>query len=158
MSRKVKPIPEGYHTISPMLVLRDARKAIEFYKKAFDAKELFAMPGPNGRGVAHAELIIGDSKFMLSDENPQQHTKGVESIGASPVSFYLYVQNVDAFFKKAVGAGAKSEMPVQDMFWGDRAGTLKDPFGFTWMIATHKKDLSTEEIKKGAEAAYALKK
>lgn len=148
-----KPIPDGYHAISPMLVAKDARKAIDFYKKAFDAKEKFVMPGPNGQGVMHAELQIGDSVFMMGDENPQRNRKSAETLGSSPVSFYLYVKNVDASFKNAVDAGATVEMPLQDMFWGDRAGTVKDPFGYTWMIATHTKDLTPEEIKKGAETA-----
>lgn len=153
-----KPIPDGYHSISPYLTFKDTHRAIEFYKKVFEAKERLIMPGPNGRGVMHSELQIGNSIFMMGDENPQKNNKSAETLGSSPVSFYLYVTDVDASFKKAVEAGARVEMPLQDMFWGDRAGTVKDPFGYVWMIATHKKDLTPEEIKKGAEAAFAQKK
>lgn len=153
-----KPIPDGYHAISPCVSFKNARKAIDFYKKVFGAIERMVMPTSDGCGVMHAELQIGDSIFMMGDENPQRNNKSAESLGASPVSFFLYVTDVDASFKKAVGAGCDVEMPLQDMFWGDRAGTVKDPFGYVWMIATHKKDLTPEEIKSGAEAAYAQKK
>ncbi len=151
-----KPIPDGYHAITPHLILKDSRKAIEFYKKAFDAKEIHIMPGPNGQGVIHAEIKIGDSVIMLGDENSR--CKSAETTGSSPVTFYLYVKDVDTFFKKALVAGCHIEMPLQDMFWGDRAGTVKDPFGYIWMIATHTKDLTPEEIQKGAENFYIQKK
>lgn len=150
-----KPIPDGYHSISPCVSFKDARKAIDFYKKVFGAQERLVMPGPNGQGVVHAEIQIGNSIFMMGEENPQRMNKSAQTLGASPVSFYLYVQDVDTSFKKAVDGGCSVEMPLQDMFWGDRAGTVKDPFGYVWMIATHTKDLTPEEIKKGAEAAFA---
>ncbi len=150
-----KPIPEGYHTFTPMFVFKDTRKAIEFYKKAFAAKEQNVMPGPEGKGVMHAELLVGDSKIMMGDENPQQSCRSAETLGGSPVSAYLYVENVDAAFSRAVEAGATVQMPVQDMFWGDRVGSVKDPFGYSWMFGTHIKDVSPDEMKKGAEAACA---
>ena len=148
-----KPIPEGYHTISPAMFFKDTRKAIEFYKKAFGAKERHVMPGPDGKGVMHAEIKIGDSIMMMADENSM--VKSAESLGSTPVKFYVYVEDVDSSFKKAVEAGSKVEMPVQDMFWGDRMGSLKDPFGYCWSLATHKKDPTPAEMKKGAEHACA---
>lgn len=151
----VKPIPEGFHAVSPFISFKDAAKAIEFYKRAFSAKERFRMPGPQGKGVMHAELQIGDSIMMLSDESPQGECRAVESYGGSPIGFYLYVADADAVFKRAVEAGAKAEMPMMDAFWGDRCGTVKDPFGLTWTVATHTKDVSPEQMKKGAEAFYA---
>jgi uncharacterized glyoxalase superfamily protein PhnB len=149
-----KPIPEGFHSVTPMCVVKDARKAIEFYKRAFGAEELFAMPGPGGKGVMHAEVRIGDSIVMMGEENPQEACKSAETIGGSPVSFYIYVGDADAAFRRAVEAGAESRMPVEEMFWGDRAGTVKDPFGYSWMIATHTKDLTTQEIQQGARAFF----
>jgi PhnB protein len=151
----IKPIPDGYRTVTPIVVLKDSRKAIDFYKKAFGAVEKSVMPGPDGHGVMHAELKIGDSTIMLGDENPGCPQKSAETLGGSPVSLYLYVRDVDAVFERAVAAGGASQMPVQDMFWGDRAGSLTDPFGYTWMLATHIADLSPEEIARGAEAAFA---
>jgi len=150
-----KAIPEGFHSVTPMVVFRDARKAIEFYKRAFGARERFAMPGPDGRGVMHAELMIGDSIFMMGEENPQNPCKSAETAGGSPVSFYLYVESVDEVFQKAVNEGAKVLMPVGDMFWGDRVGTVQDPFGYSWMLGTHIKDLTPQEIEEGARAAFA---
>jgi|SRR5437660_8623076 len=150
-----KPIPEGYHTITPTFVVKDGGKAIEFYKRAFGAKTEFLMPGPNGKGVMHADLRIGDSPFMISDENPQNPCKSAETLGASPVSFYIYTEDADAAFKKAVAAGATAKMQVQDMFWGDRMGSVQDPFGYTWSVATRKQNLTPEQIAKGAEAAFA---
>ena len=150
-----KAIPEGYHAVTPVFVFKDARKAIEFYKRAFAAVERSVMPGPDGKGVMHAELKIGDSIIMLGEECPQQGSRSVESLGGSPVNVYLYVENVDAAFSRALEAGATSQMAVQDMFWGDRVGSVKDPFGYSWMLGTHTKDLSPEEIKKGAQEAFA---
>lgn len=150
----VKPIPEGYHSVTPMFMFKDCRKAIEFYKSAFGAWERYVMPGPDGKGIMHAELLVGDSIVMMGDENPQEACKSAESLGGSPISFYLYVENVDAAFRRAVEAGAKSVMEVQEMFWGDRAGSLVDPFGYNWMLATHTRDLSPEEIREGAKAAF----
>jgi len=151
----IKAIPEGYRSVTPILVLKNARKAIEFYKKAFGAQERFVMPGPDGKGVMHAELLIGNSIIMMGEENPHEPCKSAETLGSSPVSFYIYLDNVDEAYLKAVSAGAESRMPVQEMFWGDRVGTVQDPFGYTWMLATHTMDLTPQEIQKGAQAAFA---
>jgi uncharacterized glyoxalase superfamily protein PhnB len=148
-------IPEGFRSITPMLVLRDARKAVEFYKKALGAEELMVMPGPDGKGVMHAEIRIGNSIVMMGEECPGAPCKSAETMGGSPVSFYLYVENVDEAFKVAVAAGAEVEMPVQEMFWGDRMGSVRDPFGYSWSLATHTRDLTPEEISKGAQEAFA---
>jgi uncharacterized glyoxalase superfamily protein PhnB len=150
-----KAIPEGYQSVTPMFVFKDARKAIEFYKRAFGAQERFVMPGPDGKGVMHAELRIGSSIIMMGEEHPQETCKSAETIGGSPVSFYLYLENVDEAFRIALEAGAEVRMPVQDMFWGDRAGTVQDPFGFSWTLATHIKDLTPQEIQQGAQAFFA---
>jgi PhnB protein len=150
-----KAIPEGFHRVTPMFIFKDARKAIEFYKRAFGAVERYTFPGPDGKGVMHAELLIGDSIIMMGEENPQQLCKSAETTGCSPVSFYLYLENVDEAFRKALEAGAETRMPVEDMFWGDRVGTVQDPFGYTWMLATHSKDLTPQEIQEGAQAAFA---
>lgn len=150
-----KPIPEGFTSVTPMFMFKDCRKAMEFYKNAFGAQERYAMPGPDGKGVMHAELLIGNSIVMMGDEHPMQQCKSAETLGSSPISFYLYVDNVDAAFRRAVEAGATSEMPVQEMFWGDRAGSLRDPFGYSWMLATHTRDLTPEEIQEGAREAFA---
>jgi len=139
----VKPIPEGYHAVTPFLVLKDAHRAIEFYKRAFGAEERFRMPTPDGK-VAHAELQIGDSVVMLSEAIQEPVTSA---------SMYLYVPNVDAVCQRAVAAGAEAAMPPTDMFWGDRFGRVVDPFGVRWGIATHKEDLSPQEI--GRHAAQA---
>jgi len=136
-------------------MFKDARKAIEFYKRAFGAVELVTMPGPDGKGVMHAEVRIGDSIIMIGDENPQEACKSAETMGGSPVSFYIYVENADAAFRRAIEAGAESRMPVEDMFWGDRAGTVQDPFGYSWMLATHIKDLTMPEIQQGAQAFFS---
>ncbi len=138
-----------------MFTFKDARKAIEFYKRAFGAQERFAMPGPDGKGVMHAELLIGDSIIMMGEENPNDPCKSAETMGGSPVSFYIYLENVDEAFKVALDAGAEVRMAVQDMFWGDRVGTVQDPFGYSWMLATHIKDLTPQEIQQGAQAAFA---
>jgi PhnB protein len=154
-----KSIPDGYHSVTPMFVFKDVRKAIDFYKKAFGATEKFVMPGPNGKGVMHAELKIGDSIIMMGEESTstQHQCKSAESFGGSPISVYLYVKDADAAFKKAIEAGATSKMPVQEMFWGDRMGAVSDPFGYSWSLATHTKDLSPKEIEEGAKAAFAQK-
>lgn len=153
MSKPGKPIPEGYHTITPYLTVKGAEKAIEFYKKALGAQETVRMPGPDGRGIVHAELKIGDSIIMLHDEMPEN--KSPQSLGGSPVGLYLYLQDVDAAFKKAVAAGAQELQPVQDMFWGDRVGQFKDPFGHFWTLATHKEDLTPEEVAKRGREFFA---
>ncbi len=151
-----KPIPEGYHAVTPSFTFKDSQKAIEFYKKAFGAKVLDLLPNLNGCGVMHATIQIGDSILMMGDEMPGSScSKSAESVGASPVSFFLYVSNVDTAFKQALAAGAVETMPVADMFWGDRCGSLRDPFGYSWMLGTHKQDLTDEQIRKGAEAFFA---
>lgn len=150
-----KSIPEEYQSVTPMFVFRDARKAIDFYQRAFGAVERLVMPGPDGKGVMHAELQIGSSIIMLGEENPGETCKSAETIGGSPISFYVYLDNVDTAYQQAIDAGAKVGMPVQEMFWGDRIGTVQDPFGYSWTLATHVKDLTQEEINKGAEAFFA---
>lgn len=143
----VKPIPDGYHTVTPHLAVRDAAKAIEFYAKAFGAEELFRMPGPGGV-VMHAEVRIGDSIVMLGEEAPEMGASSPQTIGGSPVSLLVYVKDVDASFARAGEAGCTPQMPPTDMFWGDRYGKLKDPFGHNWALATHKEDVSPEEMAK----------
>lgn len=151
-----QPVPEGYHAVTPSFTFKDSQKAIDFYKKAFGAKVIDLLPNLNGRGVMHATIQIGNSILMMGDEMPDSKcSKSAESLGSSPVSFYIYVPNVDAAFKQALAAGGVEVMPVADMFWGDRCGTLKDPFGYSWMIGTHMRDLTKEEIGKGAEAFFA---
>jgi PhnB protein len=152
MANKVKPIPDGYHTATPYLIVNGGARAIDFYRQAFGAKEIMRMPGPNGR-VGHAEIKIGDSHIMLADESPEMGARSPKTIGGTPVSIMLYVEDVDRMFKQAVDAGGKSVRPVEDQFYGDRMGSLEDPFGHMWHIATHKEDLSLEEIKKRAPAA-----
>lgn len=155
MSNQVKPVPEGFNTLSAHIVVRDCGKAIDFYKTAFGAEEVMRMPGPGGQGVMHAELKIGDSTLMLCDEFPDMGACAPQKFGGTPVTLHLYVNDADALFNKVVAAGATVKMPVTDMFWGDRYGKVTDPFGHEWSIATHKQDLSPEEIAKGAEAAFA---
>jgi len=150
----VKPIPDGYHSITPFLTVRNAARAIEFYKEAFGAVERGVMKGPDGK-VMHAELKIGDSFIMLSDEFPDFGALSPESIGGSGMGLHIYVDGVDAAFARAVKAGARVEMPVMDQFWGDRYGKLTDPFGHKWSIATHTKDLSMDEMKHGMDQAMA---
>jgi len=154
---KVKPVPEGYHTVAPYLVVDGAAKAIEWYKKALGAVEMFSMPGPGGK-LMHGEFRIGDSPVMIADEFPDWGVRGPKAIGGSPVSIFLYVEDVDKLFNQAVAAGATVLMPVADQFWGDRYGKLEDPFGHRWDIATHKEDLTPEEIAKRGAAAMAQQK
>lgn len=154
----IKKLPAEFHSVTPMLVLKDARKAVEFYKRALGAEELMIMPGADGKGVMHAEIRIGDSIIMLGEECPGAPRKSAETLGGSPVSFYIYVEDVDAAFKVAVDAGAEVEMAVQEMFWGDRMGSVRDPFGYSWGLATHTRDLTPEEIRKGTEEAAAQMK
>jgi uncharacterized glyoxalase superfamily protein PhnB len=149
---KAKPIPDGYHTVTPYLAIRDAAKAIEFYKKAFGAEEIFRMPGPDGK-VMHAEIRIGDSPVMISEEFPEYGTKSPQALGGSPVNIFLYVENVDKVFEQAVKAGATVTMPVADQFWGDRYGKLDDPFGHSWSVATHVEDVAPDEMAKRAAKA-----
>jgi len=150
----VQPIPAGYHTVTPYLVVNDAARAIEFYKRAFDATEKVRMDGPQGK-IGHAELQIGDSMLMLGDEMPGSQIRSPQSLGGSPVGIFLYVKDVDASFQKAVEAGAQVVMPLDDMFWGDRYGKLKDPFGHEWSMATHKEDVAPAEMKKRMQEAMA---
>ena len=139
----VAPIPAGYHSVTAYLVIDGAAKAIDFYKKAFEAEELFRMPTPDGK-IAHAEIKIGDSPVMLADE--QEGHKGPNSYGGSPVGLMIYVKDVDRIFKQAIAAGGKEQRPVVDQFYGDRSGTLVDPFGHVWTVSTHVEDVSAEEI------------
>jgi PhnB protein len=149
----VKPIPEGYHTLTPFMTVRDAERAIDFYKRAFGAEERGVMKGPDGK-VMHAELKIGDSIIMLADEFPDFGVVSPESQGGgTSMGLHIYIEDVDAAFDRAVKAGAKVEMPVMEQFWGDRYGKLKDPFGHRWSIATHTRDLSREEMKRGMDEA-----
>jgi PhnB protein len=152
MTNTVKPIPEGYHTATPYLIVTGAAKAIEFYKKAFGAEEIMRMAQPDGR-IGHAEIKIGDSPIMLADEFPDMGARSPQSLGGSPVSILLYVKDVDAMFTQAVAAGAIVQRPVADQFYGDRTGGVTDPFGHVWHIATHKEDVSPETMKKRAAAA-----
>lgn len=146
-----KPIPDGYRTATPYLIVKGAADAIEFYKKAFGATELLRMADPHGR-VGHAEIKIGDSVIMLADEHPSMGYRGPRSLGGSSVSILLYLPDVDEVFARAVKAGAKAQRAVANQFYGDRSGTLEDPFGHVWHLATHKEDLSPAEMKKRGEA------
>jgi PhnB protein len=146
----VKAIPEGYHSLTPYLVCKDAAKAIEFYSRVFGAEETVRMPGPNGR-IMHAEVKIGDSMLMLSDENPDRGAVAPSGKGRS-ASLMFYTTDVDAVFKRAIDAGASSIEAPTDMFWGDRMGNLMDPFGHQWAIATHKEDVAPDEMEKRMQA------
>ena len=147
---QVKSIPEGMHTVTPHLVCAGAADAIEFYKKAFGAVEMGRLPGPQGK-LMHAMIRIGDSSIMLVDEFPDWKSFGPKALKGSPVTIHLYVDDVDAVVERAVGAGAKVTMPIADMFWGDRYGTLEDPFGHKWSVATHKRDVSPEEMQQAMQ-------
>jgi len=152
-TKATRPIPEGYHTVTPHLTVRDAAGAIEFYKKAFGAEECFRMPSPDGK-IMHAEIRIGDSAVMINDEMPDFAKNSPQSIGGSPVTLHLYVSDADAFFARATREGAKVDMPLMDAFWGDRYGKLEDPFGHKWSVATHKEDLTPEEIGQRMEKEF----
>jgi|ERR671937_26716 PhnB protein len=149
-----KPIPEGYRTITPYLAVDDAAQAIEYYKKAFGARERVRMDAPDGK-IAHAELEIGDSLVMLSDPFPQASTRPPKELGGTSASVFMYVEDVDAVVQQAVDAGAKITMEVADQFWGDRFGSVTDPFGQLWSIATHVEDVPPEEIAERGKAAMA---
>ena len=151
---QVKPIPDGMHTVTPHLVCAGAADAIEFYRKAFNATEVGRMPGPQGK-LMHASIRIGDSPVMLTDEFPEWCSFGPKSLKGSPVTIHLYVEDVDAAVKRAVAAGAKITMPLEDMFWGDRYGRLEDPFGHHWSVATHLRDVSPDEMKQAMTATAA---
>lgn len=150
----VKPIPEGYNTVTPYIAVDDAAKAIEFYRRAFGAKERVKMEGPPGK-ISHAELEIGDSVIMLSDPFPQSPLKTPKEIGGTTASMLLYVEDVDEAVQQAVDAGAKITMEIENQFWGDRFGRVEDPFGHNWQIATHVEDVAPEEMAKRAEQAMA---
>jgi PhnB protein len=147
-----KPIPEGHHTVAPYLAIKNAAEALEFYKKAFGATETFRLMMPDGR-LGHGEIRLGDSVIMLSDEFPEYDGgTSPKTLGGSSVCIHLYVEDVDAFFKTALSAGARERKPVMDQFYGDRSGQLEDPFGHLWWVATHKEDVSMEELKKRMQA------
>lgn len=145
--------PEGYHTATPYLIVKGGAAALDFYVAAFGAVELMRMPGPAGN-VAHAEFLIGDSPVMMADEHPEMGFVGPETLGGSPVGLCLYVEDVDAALARAVAAGATVTRPVADQFYGDRSGTLKDPFGHVWTLSTHKEDVSVEEMKRRMAAEH----
>jgi PhnB protein len=149
-----KPVPEGYHTVTPALVVDGAADAIEFYERAFGAQERYRMPGPGGT-IAHAELQIGDSVVMLSDAFPQSYTQPPRQVGTTTVGVFLYVEDVDALFQQAVDAGAEVTMPLETQFWGDRFGSVKDPFGHSWSLASHVEDVSPEEMERRGREAFA---
>ena len=150
MTTAAKAIPEGYHSVTPYLILSGASDAIAYYKKALGAEEVLRMEDPGGK-VHHAEIKIGDSRIMLADEHPELQALSPKTVGGSPVSIHLYVEDVDAAVSRAVAAGAKLIRPVADQFYGDRVGGVEDPFGYRWFIATHKEDLSIEESRRRAE-------
>jgi PhnB protein len=150
MMTKAKPIPDGFHAVTPYLIVKNASQAIEFYKKAFGAQERYRLPMPDGK-IGHAELQIRDSIVMVSDENPQFGNQSPQALNGSPVGFALYVDNVDQAFERAVKAGATVKEPIGDKFWGDRVGSVMDPFGHKWSLLTHIEDVSPEEMKRRME-------
>ncbi len=151
---QVKPVPEGYHSLTPYLILNNAGAAIAFYQAALGASEVMRMADPSGK-IRHAEITIGDSRIMLADEHPELQALSPKTIGGSPISLHLYVADVDAAVERAVAAGAKLIRPVADQFYGDRVGGIEDPFGYRWFIATHKEDLTMDEIRRRAAAQAA---
>jgi PhnB protein len=155
MNTKAKPVPEGFHTATPYLIITNAARAIEFYKDVFGATELTRLATPDGK-VGHAEIKIGDSRLMLADEFPEWDARSPQTIGGSAVHIMLYVEDVDAVVSRAVGAGAQLFKPVADQFYGDRSGSITDPFGHKWTIATHREDVSPEEMKRRAAALFGM--
>ena len=151
MAKAASPVPKGYHTITPQLTLEDAAQTIDWYKRALGAEELSRSLGPDGK-VMHAELKIGDSRFMVND--PMPGSKGPKAYGGSPASMWLFVENSDALFKRAVDAGGTVQMPMEDQFWGDRAGAFADPSGYTWWIATRKEEFTPDEMKQRADEFF----
>ena len=149
---KVKPIPEGHNSVSPYLIVSGADKALDFYKKALGATELFRLQSPDGK-IGHAEIKIGDTILMLADEHPDMQAHGPRKFGGSPVSLHVYVENVDTVWKQALAAGGKEKRPLADQFYGDRLGSFEDPFGHTWHVSSHVEDVSVEEIGRRAEQA-----
>lgn len=154
MNTKVNYIPNGFHAVTPYLTVKDAAQAIEFYKRAFNARERVRMPGPDGK-VAHAELQFADSIVMIGEECPEHGSVSAQTLEGSPVGLALYVKNVDEAFDQAVEAGASVKEPVGDKFWGDRSGSLIDPFGHKWMLLTHVEDVSPQEMKKRMAEAFS---
>ena len=152
VTMSVNPIPKGYHSVTPYLIINGAARAIDFYEKVFDATEVMRMADPSGK-VGHAEIQIGDCRIMLADAHPEMGHRSPQSLGGSPVGIHLYLKDVDGTVEKAVAAGAKLERPVTDQFYGDRSGQIRDPFGHLWTVSTHKEDLSPEEMGKRAAAA-----
>ncbi len=152
---KVRPVPEGFNTVNIYLVVPDAVKAMEFYGKAFGAKPKLRMPGPDGKSTMHAEVVIGNSTLMLTDENPAWGMKGPLTLGGAGASVHVYVEDADALYQRAVKAGCEPTMPIMDAFWGDRYGKVKDPFGHEWGLATHKEDVAPEEMGRRAEEWFA---
>jgi uncharacterized glyoxalase superfamily protein PhnB len=148
---QVSPIPQGMHTITPNLVLRDCTKAIEFYKRALGAQELSRMVAPDGKSIWHAELRVGDSHIFMNDELPGMSRAAPTADAPAPITMWLYVQDCDAAFERAVTAGGKATMPPADMFWGDRCASISDPFGYSWSFATHQKDMTDEELRRASE-------
>lgn len=153
-TKKVKPIPDGMHSITPHLVCAGAASAIAFYKQAFGATEVSRLPGPDGR-LMHAQVMIGDSALMLVDEMPECGARGPKTLNGTPVSIHLYVEDADATVARAVAAGARVVMPLADMFWGDRFGLIEDPYGHQWTVATHQRDVSPEEMAQAARTAFS---
>ena len=149
-----KPIPEGFNTVSAYLIVDNSLEAMEFYQKAFGAEAGMRMPGPDGKSTMHMEMRLGDSMIMMSDANPQWNARSPKTLGGSPVSLHVYVKDADALFNRAVAAGCEVEYPIADTFWGDRYGKVRDPFGHAWGIATHKEDLTPQEIGKRAEEFF----
>ena len=154
MPAPVKPIPDGYHAITPYLIISGAAAAIDFYKQAFGATEVLRMPDPSGQKIGHAELKIGDASFMLADEYPDMGHRSPATLGGTPVSMLVYVENVDQVVAQALAAGAKELRPVADQFYGDRVGMVADPFGHVWSIATHVEDVPSDELLLRAAAAF----
>jgi len=150
---KVNPIPAGYHSVTPYLSIKGAAAAIDYYKEAFGATELFRMAGPDGK-IGHAEIKIGNSPIMLADEYPEMEFVSPQTLGGSPVGLMIYVDDVDTTFKQAISGGAKEVKPLQNQFYGDRSGTLKDPFGHVWTVATHIEDVAPDEMERRAAAAH----
>jgi PhnB protein len=153
-TKSVKPIPKGFHTVTAYLRIKGAAQALDFYRSAFGAVERYRMPMPDGK-IGHAEITIGDSIVMLADEFPDMKVKGPQSLGGTSVGLLLYVKDVDAAFQRALDAGAKVLRPVQDQFYGDRSGSVVDPFGHEWTLSTHKEDVDPEEMKERAKEAFA---
>src|SRR5260370_623314 len=150
-----KPIPDGFHSVTPQITVRGADRALEFYKAAFGAVEVARFSGPGGQGIMHAEIRIGDSTIIVGDELPMMGSRSPQSLGGVTGTIYLYVDDVDAVYARAIAAGATAKLPVRDMFWGDRTGRVIDPFGHEWAIATHKEEVSIEEMRKRSEVFFA---